>query len=32
VPAEQLEHALAPDAENKPRAQLGQIEPPDAAW
>jgi hypothetical protein len=32
VPAEQLEQALAPDAENEPAAQLKQLEPPDPAW
>jgi hypothetical protein len=32
VPAEQLEQALAPDAENDPAPQLAQVEPPDAAW
>jgi hypothetical protein len=32
VPAEQLEQALAPDAEKVPAKQAKQLEPPDAAW
>ena len=32
MPAGQETHALAPEAENWPAAQLAQLDPPDDAW